>query len=349
MKSRICLIACDNGLGHVRRVYLIARELATRGHSIDVFAPAGKYRVISRLFGEHPGIENRDFATGTSIAGLRSGDRRTLEWHKRLPDLSAYRAVLSDNLPEVVAQRPDAVLSGHFLWHDSLPGVSRSYKDRSTALLADHAGDFVASDLFAAEIIRNHSAYRPVGLYGTDPVPSPPAQPGLLLVTGGTTEALRDSLVPVVQMLARRRPEGYSGVVVDPVLLERLGYNGSLPPGIESARYDEDMYRRVGAAVCRPGIGTITDLLQHGGRPYCAYEPNNEEVAGNSRALQRQGLGVDCGDPERALHAALEYGTNDAACRAHSVALRSVSFAGARETADIIENRIGETDAWSSN
>ena len=51
------------------------------------------------------------------------------------------------------------------------------------------------------------------------------------------------------------------------------------------------MYQRIDIALCRPGIGTISDLLQYGCYPICFYEPENQEMQDNILCLKNSGLG----------------------------------------------------------
>ena len=42
MKKKLCIIACDHGLGHIRRSLLIAKEWQYKGYKVSIFAPKQK-------------------------------------------------------------------------------------------------------------------------------------------------------------------------------------------------------------------------------------------------------------------------------------------------------------------
>jgi len=340
----VAIIACDNGLGHVRRCYLIGRELASRGCVVDLFAPRAKFSRFVTLFGAVERLANVDFSTGTTTAALRQGGDYALRWYERLPEMKKYDVVISDNLLEVLHIRPDAVLSGHFFWHDVLSELPDDYITESIRLLRDHSPLIVSSELFAMDELRVCKNFKAVGLFGSKIATTQALDGDALLISGGSTPALRRELRLLVNSLIAKGPGPFVTVFVDqdllpdlrPIPIEVTSHRKEFPPWLKIANYEREMYNRTRCAICRPGIGTVTDLLQHGGRPYCVYERENGEVAHNACRLEEAGLGVDCFDCHSALVAVNDYAISTQQRHEHGTALQGVSFSGTSEIANAL-------------
>ena len=74
MSVSTALIACANGLGHVRRVLLIASELNEIGVEVTVFAPSQSAKRIKTSLQLETKFSVKHFDTCTSIMTLRDGD-----------------------------------------------------------------------------------------------------------------------------------------------------------------------------------------------------------------------------------------------------------------------------------
>lgn len=344
--KRIALIACDNGLGHVRRCYLIGLEFAKKGWKVNLYAPEAKFNKFVLLFEKHHLLTNVNFSTATSVKNIQSGAFESLNWHKRLPDMGGYDIVLSDNLPEILNIRPDAVLSGHFFWHDVLTGLQEKYVMESRALLYKHQPLMIASELFASDEVRRCLNYKPVGLYCYGSPTKEALNGNALLITGGTTPAARELVYNAAKTIMERGPDPFKTIFIDQSLLDNdkqnsidIDHNNSHKTDwIQVARFDKEMYQNTICAICRPGIGTITDLLQHGGRPICIYENNNKEVFNNAYNLQKHGLCENLGADMEKLECLYQYLNNAFLKKQHSSSLDTISFDGATKLMNLLAN-----------
>lgn len=338
--KRIAIVACDNGLGHVRRCYIIGLELANRGVLVDLYAPAQSFEKFQSLFDSHSLLKNVDFSTGTSSDRLLQSDPFTLNWYQRLPDMAIYDVVVSDNLPEILYVRPDAILSGHFFWHEDLETISKGYQQACQALIELHRPIVIASELFASDIIRAYKKFIPVGLYIYGTQDADTVKKDALLITGGATTSLRVEMQRLVQFFVLNGPGMFKTVYVDTALMAQscvVEERSGLPEWLELATYDVAMYKRVSVAICRPGIGTITDLLQYGGKAYCVYESGNKELAENARHIEEKGLGVSIGDPRSIEQLGLTWGKhNDTERVSFEKSINALHFDGAKKAVMVI-------------
>jgi hypothetical protein len=363
----VAIVACDHGLGHVRRCVLIAEALRAEGATVTLLAPEGAAARVRRSLGlpSSNGVQDVVFATRTSPEALRRGDPEATRWEERLPDVSRYDRVVADTLPEALTVRPDAVIVAQFLWHDVIDGVDDAYRRRAEALLAGTAAGaptVIGSEPFAMPAVRALRGFRPVGLHTVRP--SDPAEaaterpgrpPGLdLLIAGGTTPTLDGPLRALVAGLVARVERGagtggpgpFRTVHVDRALLPDGSTGVGRPDWLREAEHTPALYDALAVAVIRPGLGTLTELLARGVAINCVYEGGNAEVAHNAAVVARLGaVGQDLGSPpaDPVGEAAWVRGVLDGLLRASvggtSAVAPGLRFDGAAETARIVLGR----------
>lgn len=311
---RVAVVACDHGLGHVRRSVLVARELRARGADVTLLAPRAKVERVERALApdlttssDAPpsgasgtgAIALLDLATGTTPEALRAGLPGATCWVERLPDLDAFDVVVTDTLPEVLEVRPDAVLVAQFWWHDVLDDVDPGYREHVMALLAAHRGPVLGTVPFAMPAVTDLPGFVGVGLFssaggGSDRgmgAAPPEADRDVLLITGGSTAAVDGLLRPLVVDLRDPGPGPFREVAVDPRLLPEERPEWLVPASFTAAALD-----RVAAALVRPGLGIVTELLERHVPMLCVREPGNRELEHNVGAVEALGAGRDAGE-----------------------------------------------------
>lgn len=285
MSASTAIIACDNGLGHVRRSALIAKQLEEEGREVTLFASAKSFAKIEKAIPSTTGLKLYDFSTQTDPTHLSSSFQRIIGWLDRIPDLSEFENVICDNLPEILELRPDARLSAQFFWHDILPSVNVQYKRYCEQLLERNRPVIQGDRLFAMNLVRSQPGFQPVDLYRSPElaVAAPKIRPEHrtdLLITGGTTPAIRKRLGRMVEEIIRSGPYSFRKVHIDPELMP------SNPPNwVVQAEFSADMYCHLKAAVCRPGLGVLTDLLTVGIKPELVFEEGNHEMTHNAAVI----------------------------------------------------------------
>ncbi len=135
MKSA-ALIACSNGLGHFRRIFILAKVLANKKVKVTIFAPLRYILVFNKSNCTSTSITMVDFDTQTSAINWTNGNEQN--WYKLLPDLSEFDIVVSDNLIEILKVRHDAWLLGSFFWHESIYRLPKKLIKESRELLLEY-------------------------------------------------------------------------------------------------------------------------------------------------------------------------------------------------------------------
>ena len=233
------------------------------------------------------GLTVYDFETRSSPARFRQGLAQAVKWLEHLPNLDGFENVVCDNLPEILAYRPDATISAQFFWHDVIEGAATDYTEYCDQLLARHKPAVIGCEQFAMELVRRQPGFKPVGLYKNPELvaaaeATPTEQRTDLLVTGGTTPTVFEQLQRTIDELLRNGPEPYSQIHVDPDLIP-----DNAPSWIVRADFTVEMYCQLRAAVCRPGLGVVTDLLTVGAKIFPLYERGNSEMEHNASVISK--------------------------------------------------------------
>ena len=289
--SSVALISCDHGLGHIRRTFLRALKLLQDNNSVTVLAPKDGALRIKEAIPSTKEVFFIDFQTNTRPELFRESIDVITSWLHSLPDLSSYDYVLCDNLPEILLVRVDARLSAQFFWHNILPGTNYQYQELCEELLARHSPFIYGYKLFTMPEIYNRQNYVETDLlYSPDllqlQASSMRFKKDSLLVTGGSTMVLKDRLDTVVERFVQYGPGTYRDVYVDRSLMPQ-----NAPPWIKKADFSPEMYTRLRSAICRPGLGTVSELICANVPMFLLHEPENRELAYNTKVLVDNKLG----------------------------------------------------------
>lgn len=283
--TTIALVLCDHGLGHIRRGLIRGWEFMNDGYSVTVFAPKVAHEKLTSIIPCLEAVHVVDFSTKTEILSLRSEVKSSLAWTSRLSNIDSFDRVYCDNLPEILMVRPDATLMAQFFWHEVLVGVSLEYVELCRSLLSVHNPEILGCQLFAMNHVRTQSGFKPVQMAKNPHLVSAQlAQRDRvrtdLLITGGSTDAADAEFQQIVASVINVGQIGGWSVHVEPRLLPK-----NPPAWMRPARFDVEMYLSLKAAICRPGLGVVTDLITVGVLPKPLYEAGNLEMIHNAGVL----------------------------------------------------------------
>jgi hypothetical protein len=332
--KKIALIACSNGYGHIRRLLLLAQELDLY-HDVQttLLAPVKVVnRLVQKLKISSPKLI--DFDTHTSQSNWINGSSN--DWYKKLPNLEFYNIVISDNLIEILHIRPDAWLSGSFFWHESLENFPLKQKDISKKLLKKYRPKMVSSKLFSSPYLSHCTRLYEVGLFSNciGHKIEFNRNRDILIATGkgvGVDSVARYFVNSLINLKGRR----FDKLWVEPNLLPEKNPEWMVP-----ATFTVDMYKRIAAAIIRPGVGTVTDSLVNGAKIFPFYEQYNNEMIRNVCLLSSNGYSVFTSNITSAWDDAMMYLENELLQREHIDNINALDVSGAKDFAKIILNSV---------
>lgn len=265
----LAILVSANGYGHIRRQILIATELLKANSSLQVrFAITDlqyrRFKVEIENLGARAealvgitedSVRWRYDAQGYTDANLNGWESE----FARTPALINADFVISDNLVGVLETRPDAVLSGSFLWHEVISAHANSnaacsnFVKREINLLKTHTPRMICNaDLATPAVL---SLTNPVMVrwmvkeFSESHLATQVLQGGrqrsAILVHGGGTRTLDNRVRAIAELL---RANGY--VVYTDLEEDSLCFD-----------YQDSTWQKLGVVISRPGVGTATECV----------------------------------------------------------------------------------------
>jgi hypothetical protein len=330
MKSA-ALIACSNGLGHIRRILLLAKELANKQLKVTIFAPLRDVAIFDQL-NNFTSIKIVDFDTKTSAVNWIDGNAKN--WYKLLPDLSEFDIIVSDNLIEILNVRRDAWLLGSFFWHESINNFPEKLKKESRDLLLEYKPRMISSAIFSSKKLKKYTQLYEVGIFSNFDLgvfSSKGQSKNDALIACGKGGDIIDTTQDFINKLSKEEKVIFDTVWIEPGLFPK-----NAPSWMKKATFTNKMYQSLMVSVIRPGVGTITDSFLHQSKVFLYYEPDNLEMRENALKIDVLGLGVNSIEILNAWKGALIYMKNPDLQVKFSKKIGEIDIDGARESADII-------------
>jgi hypothetical protein len=345
---KIAVFGCSNGLGHVRRIIAITCQLFRLGFKgeITAYLPKSHIQHMKKwhectLFVSNKNIKIIDFCY-PRLPQSKTEAIYDKNWNEIvIPDLSQYDLVWSDNITQIVGLREDTILTGTFLWYDVFSRYTANNKIDNFVLeqrniVRSIKPTMISNDYFATPEVRNYTRYHPVGLYQynsevlSKKLKNDNIYCDVLFACGlgGEEEGItREALKKIISKYEKMN----FTLWVEPRILPE-----EYPDWIKKANFSSDLYRRCKAAIIRPGIGTLSDVLAHSGRPFTFYNNANYEMSHNASVLVNKELGEICDDPMSAFEKSLEYIEDKKKISNQHRLCNNLSMEGVPETAKAI-------------
>lgn len=269
-----------------------------------------------QTFLKHPNVTIYDFEYPFAKNGIAEDGSSFLRWdwqQIRLPDLQAYDLVWSDNILDVLEQRPDSVLSGSFFWFEVLEGLSektaaaKAFIQQQKSLLDEYRPRMIGNQYFATEAVRHQTAFFPVGLHKFTSLLPGESGDNILLACGlgGEEEALARGAVEKI-IAQNMKPAKY-------LFVEKKILPEKYPDWIKPADFSPAMFQSCSAVCIRPGLGTVSDALVHHCRIFSFFNNGSAEMAYNAQVIENLQLGQTAGDPCLAYQMAMDFLENSEA------------------------------------
>ena len=326
--KKIALIACSNGYGHIRRLLLLSVALQKRNTTPVLFSSLKSTKIVAKSEGIHlPEVIN--FDTNTRQENWIDGTAS--DWVNRIPDISNYDIVVSDNLVEILLIRPDAWLSGSFFWHESLQNFPKYLESQALDLLDMYKPRMISSKLFTSNSVKEYTNIFEVGLYSLTGKIDKYIEKKDALIACGKGGSIKKQAKDFVTLLSTKEKTKFRYVLVDPDLLP-----SDYPSWMLPATFTRKMYQNIISAVIRPGIGTITNSLLAGARIFSFYEAGNKEMESNASMLKFYGVGVNTCSIDNAWNQAELFVANNKSQVVHNHNMYRLDMCGAKQAANIL-------------
>ncbi len=326
--KQLALVVCNNGLGHLKRSLFLLKLL------YDCYPVAFQTHIFVDLRKlKHFQFLIEDFKKRGYKIHFLNIESEVLNYEEEF--LGKYKAHLaktdyfwSDNLLFPLKYRREVFLTGSFLWSEVIRTDKKLKKEKE--LYLTKRPSMIGNKYFATPLVKENPSFMGVGIYNyfLDQVPSK-NQRHVLLSCGKTKEGshfFKKSL-PKIQAGLRRLPQ-HVQVFVEPEFYPALKESN----GIRKAAFTRQMFSSILAAVIRPGMGTVCDVLSKGGRIFSFFEQGNFETVYNSRVLEKFQVGEQFTEIDVALAAGVDYLFDEQKQKRHRAALRKLDFNGLETT-----------------
>lgn len=277
MPKTIALIAVDNGLGHLKRQIILGDFLTSRLYSVTIYCNS---RNTEKLLSNrkikfiHCSIKVNDLFHRVNL----------INKYPILRDLDKYDIVLSDNILEIVNIRQDALLFASFFWHKAIKNVPKPYFDYCENLIRVNKPLIFSSSFFTSPYLKGYKNLVEVGLFSKISN-TKKIKKDILISTGHGGEDLEFFESAVAPLLKLAEEKNFC-IWVEPSL-----YKAGKSSQLKLATYESEMYNKIRIGICRPGVGTVTDLLKVEAFILMHYEKANLEMKNISRTIERLNLG----------------------------------------------------------
>jgi hypothetical protein len=327
LKKRIALLACSNGMGHTRRLLSLALALRSQGAQPILFAEEYKLKRLCEAYQ----ILMPEFISFSSRTERKDWmEEGAPDWIRNLPDLKDFDEVVSDNLIEVLAFKPNTWLSGNFFWHHALKEFPSKKYRYAESLLQQYNPRMIASGIFAAPYLHSSTRLSLVGMYAF-PDNDMSAEKTDFLISCGLGGGVSKETSELVYQLAKGPKPICRTLWIEPSL-----YLDGMPPWIQPATFSLEMFARLICAIIRPGVGTVTDALLAGARVFSFFEPGNSEMISNAARIADAGVGKYYKTAFRAWQAAVDFAANTSEHQAHYAAVIALNRDGAIQASTLI-------------
>ena len=326
--KKVAVIVCNNGLGHIKRVLWLLRLFYEKFPSkiqADIFVNSEKLKYfpsITNYFNKNK-YRISFFRVNADSVNYEEGFLSKYKNHLESADY-----IWSDNLIFPLKYRKEVFLTGSFLWLDVIEDVNVAKREEE--ILIENHPIMIASKYFATPNVKNLTKFVGVGMYEYFPFHIPENFSHKILLSCGKSPSANiffKKYIPVLKKEIKKIPSPIE-IFID----EDYYQNFCFAKNVKKANFSEEMFSCTSAAVIRPGVRTICDVLLKGGRIFSFFEENNFEINHNAEVLEKLKVGEKCHDVTAALAQAVEYLSDKGKQEKHINSLKELDFHGLVET-----------------
>jgi hypothetical protein len=345
-RRKIAVFVCSNGLGHLRRVVAISAFILKNEYQgiIDLYASFDQIKLLKN-WSEMSYILNSksvnffDFVYPSLPQNKVIDSYSTKDWLRfKVPDLSSYDIVWSDNIVSILESRPDTILTGSFFWHEVLSAYSNdssflSFLKEQESIVKTVIPLMAGNQYFSTPGVQNDTNFFPVGLYRYSIVLKEKKMNAILISCGLGGEE-EDEVRVAIDRIIKENIIPPEILYVEPRLLPE-----KYPKWILKADYSNEMFLNCNAVCIRPGMGTISDSLIARCRIFAFSNTTSFEMDHNCFILEKMSIGERCYNPFDAYLKALNYVKQSSKIESQIFRTSHLRTDGVFATAELLVNR----------
>ena len=255
----ISLIVCPNGWGHFKRAAMLSACLISQNCSVRIITRADKWTTFCKMdmpyFDQIEKIEVED-CSWLPVAGDYECGLDTRSQFDEMVKRQSGRLIISDNYPEPLLFRKDAVVLANFFWHEVFD-MTAEYTDDITNALHD-ASTKLATTIFGQPYISDLPNVHYLPLFGL-PKKQVPTQGYVIMALGfgAWTTGYEEYFQHFLDCHANELPRE---IILDANL------KGKFQPPRKDIDFlfrpfTQDLISGAEAVIGRPSLGIVTDAL----------------------------------------------------------------------------------------
>jgi len=302
---KIAVIACSNGLGHIKRDIKIINSIqASDPVKVDLFCESWQIEKLNNwenLIHFKNSKDSRIFPQNFPLKWSNQSDyygEWLCDWHNVMKrwDLDQYDLIFSDNYIEPLLYSKNILLGGSFLWHDILSShfkshnCIRDYYTWASRLLEDRNPSMIVNKYFVMDSVLGQVDSYKVGIIHFNPIPTQAREKSAIkniLIALGNAELAGSHIHQIQEFVHAIKDSHYTVYCADrwreyciPDSLSVCNYY------FESSNLDE-----MDIAIIRGGLGTISDCIA-AKIPMLFVNDENPEIQYNQERLIQMNIGM---------------------------------------------------------
>ena len=242
---KINIIICNNGLGHHKRIIDILSQFKKKN-----FRVFGSIKKLNKL----TNIKNFSFKVFDIESEINNIENEILKKYKN--EFLDMDFCWSDNLLFPYKYCKDTVITGSFLWCGH-PNYVHSEEDLH--LLRNNEVVLIGNKYFTRKNITQKLHFHPVGLFSKQKIKSNVhKKTNAILISSGQTDTGKNFLEKqIIKNLRDIEILSSSSIIyLESDIFSRISFKSK---NIREALFDQKMFKEIGSAVIRPGMGTISE------------------------------------------------------------------------------------------
>tara|TARA_A100001011_G_scaffold400478_1_gene515330 strand:+ start:11797 stop:12870 length:1074 start_codon:yes stop_codon:yes gene_type:complete len=299
----ISFIICSNGFGHTKRSAKVLNELINRNlkFSFNVICNSSRIDFLkSNIKSKLKRIKINTSLMENEPNWLKFDKlnfSQYIEWASKFKfdkTLLNSDLIVSDNHVAPLINDKKTILMGSFLWLDVINNYNKKpnkISEYEKSILKRYSPEMIAVDNMYNETVRKNTRIFPVPWFESRRVYEKFILFNNILITSGGTEELDLFFIKLVKRLAYENNS--KNFFLDSKLIRKLKTKSkSFLTNIFEFDFSEESFKKIDVAICRPGIGILTDCMSYIIPVIAVSNNKNSEIIFNSKKVVSKGIGI---------------------------------------------------------